>query len=107
MRPRIGPRIAAVPPPPPEPEATPAPTPEPAAAVVPLTPRRAEPREWNIWELERLLRAHSGADLARDEERSYLLIYLREFANPDGHLPADFDGVVRETFGDELDAIPY
>lgn len=101
------PRIAAVPPQPREPEAIPGPAPEPAAAVVPLTPRRSEPREWNIWELERLVRAHSGSDVSRDEERSYLLMYLREFANPDGHLPADFDGVVRETFGDELDAIPY
>ena len=35
---------------------------------------------------------------------SYLLMYLREFANADGVLPADFDGVVRETFGDVLDA---
>jgi hypothetical protein len=101
------PRLGAVPPQLPEPEAISAPTPEPVAAVVPLAPRRAEPREWNIWELERLVRAHSGADVARDEERSYLLMYLREFANPEGHLPADFDGVVRETFGDELDAIPY
>jgi hypothetical protein len=101
------PRIAAVPPPPAaKPEPIP-PTPEPAAAVVPLSPRRSEPREWNIWELERLVRAHSGADVVRDEERSYLLMYLREFASPEGHLSADFDGVVRETFGDELDAIPY
>jgi hypothetical protein len=101
------PRIAAVPPPAAEPETIPPPTPEPAAAVVPLSRRRSEPREWNIWELERLVRAHSGADVVRDEERSYLLMYLREFASPEGHLPADFDGVVRETFGDELDAIPY
>jgi hypothetical protein len=101
------PRISAVPSAPRVQEPEPKPEPEPVSSVVPLTPRRAEPREWNVWELERLVREQSGADVARDEERSYLLMYLREFANPDGHLPADFDGVVRETFGDELDAIPF
>jgi hypothetical protein len=28
-----------------------------------------------------------------------LLIELRQFANADGHLPASFDPVVRESFG--------
>ena len=36
----------------------------------------------------------------RNEERSYLLMYLREFAGPDGILPTDFDGLVRDAFGD-------
>jgi hypothetical protein len=31
-------------------------------------------------------------------------MYLREFANADGNLPSDFDAVVRESFGDVLDA---
>jgi hypothetical protein len=26
-------------------------------------------------------------------------MYLREFANADGDLPAEFDGLVRESFG--------
>jgi hypothetical protein len=80
--------------------------PEPAPTVVPLSSRRVEPREWNLWELERIVREQSGADVARDEERSFLLMYLREFASPDGVLPVDFDAVVRESFGDALDAIP-
>jgi hypothetical protein len=108
------PRILAVAPPPPEPEPEPEPEPvlvavepERATAVVPLAPRRVEPREWNLWELERIVREQSGADVARDEERSFLLMYLREFASPDGLLPADFDSVVRESFGDALDAIPW
>jgi len=100
------PRIVAAPPPP-KPEPAPAPEPEPPPAPVPLTPRRVEPREWNIWELERLVREQAGADVVRDEERTYLLMYLREFASPDGRLPADFDDVVRETFGDALDAVPW
>lgn len=58
------------------------------------------PRVWNLWDLERLSRQYAGRDSLRDEERAYLLVYLREFANADGELPIDFDGLVRESFGD-------
>ncbi len=58
------------------------------------------PRAWNLWDLERLSRADAGRDSFRDEERAYLLVYLREFASADGELPIDFDGLVRESFGD-------
>jgi len=100
------PQLVAVPAPPealrePEPEAEPEPSPA-AASVIPLSPASDGPREWNLWELERVARDHAGSDLARDEERSYLLMYLREFADPDGLLPADFDGLVRDAFGDLL-----
>jgi hypothetical protein len=101
------PRVVAVPPPPPEPVRVPEPEPEPELEpqrVVALASRRAEPREWNLWDLERIARDTAGEDAARDEERSYLLMYLRDFASPDGVLPADFDAVVRESFGDVLDA---
>jgi hypothetical protein len=104
------PVLAAVPspepePPPPQPTPEPeveAPPPEPPPAVVALPDRSPGPRRWNLWDLERLARPPTG-DTARDEERSYLLLYLREFAGPDGLLPPDFDGVVREAFGDVLD----
>jgi len=104
-RPR--PQIVAVPAPEPEPEpepevSEPEPEPEPER-VVAFIPRN-EPREWNLWELERLARNEAGGDVARDEERSYLLMYLREFAGADGTLPADFDGLVRDAFGDLLHA---
>ena len=59
------------------------------------------PRQWNIWYLERIVRERAGGDALRDEERAALLMYLREFANADGLLPVDFDGLVRESF-DEL-----
>jgi hypothetical protein len=62
------------------------------------------PRRWNLWELERLSRVVAGDDVARDEERSYLLVYLRDFASPDGLLPEDFDPLVRESFGDLIAA---
>lgn len=101
------PRLAVVPPPPPEPEPEPEiarrPEPEPEPAVVSRASRMPRPREWNLWDLERLARDRAGGDVVRDEERSYLLMYLREFAHADGALPADFDAVVRESFGDVLD----
>jgi hypothetical protein len=71
------------------------PEPEPEAAEAPDAPR-----EWNLWELERVARDNTTDDVAENEERAYLLIYLREFAGPDGNLPADFDGLVRDAFGD-------
>jgi hypothetical protein len=67
-------------------------------------PAPSGPREWNIWELERLARADSGKDVYRDEERSFLLMYLREHANAEGLLPLDFDEVVRDSFGDLVGA---
>ena len=81
----------------------PAPEPVPQRDVISLR-ARAGPVEWNLWELERLTREHSGHDAFKDEERSYLLIYLREFANADGVLPVDFDGLVRDSFGELVGA---
>jgi len=102
------PRIAVAPPPPPEPEQVrelePEPEPE-TADVVAFISANDAPREWNLWELERAARDHATDDVARNEERSYLLMYLREFAGPDGVLPADFDGLVRDAFGDVLHTV--
>ena len=98
------PRMVAVPPPPPEPEPKAEPEPEPAR-VVAFIPASEGPREWNLWELERAARDHATDDVVRNEERSYLLMYLREFAGPDGILPADFDGLVRDAFGDVLHTV--
>ncbi len=93
-------------PPPPEQRPVPAqhpvqPRPEPVAGATPLMPVGGRGgREWNIWDLERAAREAAGADAFKDEERAYLLMYLREFANADGILPADFDGLIRDSFGD-------
>jgi hypothetical protein len=73
--------------------------------VVQLPAAAASPREWNLWELDRVAREHASGDVARDEERAYLLMYLREFAGPDGVLPSDFDGLVRDAFGDVLHSV--
>ena len=101
------PRIVAVPALPPEPEPEPGSEAEPEEPdrVVTFLPANDSPREWNLWELERAARDHGGDDVARNEERSYLLMYLREFAGPDGTLPADFDALVRESFGDVLHSV--
>jgi len=98
------PRIVPAPPPLPEPELEPEQDPA-AARVVAFVSANDGPREWNLWELERAARDHASDDVARNEERSYLLMYLREFAGPDGVLPADFDGLVRDAFGDVLHTV--
>jgi hypothetical protein len=95
------PRLVPVPTPPPEPvhvpaiEPEPEPQPTPAAAVI----RIGGPRQWNVWDLERVAREHAGGDAVADEERTFLLMYLRDFAGADGLLPADFDDLVRQSFG--------
>jgi hypothetical protein len=98
------PPVVVVPPPPPESEPEPEPEPEPER-VVAFPTTSDGPREWNLWELERAARDHASDDVAQNEERSYLLMYLREFAGPDGVLPADFDGLVRDAFGDMLHSV--
>jgi hypothetical protein len=81
------------------------PEPEPAPTVVPLAAYDERPRQWNLWDLERASRDVVGTDPLLDEERSYLLMYLREFANPNGSLPEDFDALVRDSFGDVIAAM--
>lgn len=100
--PAPAPQLVAVPAPPPEPEPEPEPSrePEPEPTPVATLPLPSQPRAWNLWELERLTRERAGEDPLRDEEWGYLLVYLREYASPDGVLPLDFDGLVRESFGD-------
>jgi hypothetical protein len=85
----------------PEPVAA-APVPEPelpaGAAVVPIGVAPG-PRQWNIRDLEQLASEHAGGDPIADEERTFLLKYLRDFVGPDGMLPPDFDELVRQSFG--------
>jgi hypothetical protein len=116
------PEVAPPPPPPaPEPEPEPEPAPVPVAApvvpepvaVAPPPPPRVEPpapppppqppREWNLWDLERLARDRAG-DAARDEEWSALFVHLRQYAGTDGLLPKEFDGLVRDSFAELIHA---
>jgi hypothetical protein len=102
QEPEPGPVLVAAPPPPPEPEPEPQPEPEPEPepAVVPLVLRDSTPRTWNLWELERLAEKMNGDAAA--EERTLLLVSLREFANASGDLPVEFDALVRDAFGPGL-----
>jgi hypothetical protein len=91
----------------PSPEPVPPPEPEPVREDLPepiayLRRDGGEPREWNIWELERLAREGESRDPGRDQELAFLLLELRQFANADGQLPVSFDAVVRESFGELL-----
>ena len=80
----------------PEPEREPAPDPEPE----PERGRSLAPREWNIWELQHLVRERP--DDERNEEWSALIASLRDFARVDGTLPGEFDQLVRDSFGELL-----
>jgi len=93
--------ILAVVPPIPEPVPEPEPEPEPQPEVVPLALRDPTRRAWNIWDLEQLASTLDG-DPEKVEERSLLLLHLREFASAAGELPANFDPLVREAFGADL-----
>jgi hypothetical protein len=64
------------------------------------------PREWNIWDLERLARAETQKNPERRDEWSFLFVHLRQFANADGVLPTEFDSLVRESFGGLLESQP-
>jgi hypothetical protein len=80
-----------------EPEREPEPQPEPEPEPQPVA---SAPWSWNVWNLERVVRERAAAN----DELNYLLLYLREYANPAGMLPPDFDALVRESFGDLLAA---
>lgn len=82
-----------------EPEPEREPEPEPEAELTPEEEReRWQPRSWNLWELERAARERGDAN----EERDFLFLYLRDYADPTGTLPVDFDGLVRDSFADLL-----
>ena len=78
--------------------AAPEPEPEPVAV--------AEPGDWNLAELERLVREHAHAYPERAEEWGYYLESMRGFAGPDGRLPTTLDWLVWDTFGDLLGRPP-
>jgi hypothetical protein len=98
-------RLRSVPAPRPR-EQRPQPPPPPAPApstVVAFQPRTPVPRRWNLWDLERIARAAARDNPERRDEFSFLFVHLRQFADADGSLPAEFDGLVRESFGGLLD----
>jgi len=104
--PEAKPVLTVAPPPPPQsPPATEREAPPEPEVVVPLVRRDSTPREWNVWDLERITSEQEGQNLGRDEERALLLMSLRQFANASGDLPVDFDPLIREAFGTALDEL--
>jgi hypothetical protein len=96
--------VAEAPPPPPPPPPEPADMPAAPAYQAPPEPEPpAAPREWNLWDLERKAKEQAG-EAARDEEWSALFVHLRQFANAEGVLPMEFDDLVRESFGELIQA---
>jgi hypothetical protein len=78
--------------------------PEPEPKPEPESVLSGPPREWSVWDLQRIAREHP--EHPRQEEWTALILSLREFARADGMLPVDFDPLVRESFGGLLVAEP-
>ena len=78
---------------------------EPVAEKVSNTAHRPlpAPREWNLWDLERKAREPGGYAI-RDAEWAALFVHLREFASAEGTLPKEFDELVRQSFGELIQA---
>jgi hypothetical protein len=75
----------------------------PAPILLPAAaPPVVQSRRWNVFELENRARPIVSKDAARDEEISFMLLYLREFADVDGDLNEEFDTFIRESFPDLL-----
>jgi hypothetical protein len=74
------------------------------SAPPPPSPPPVPPaQEWNLWDLERRAREQGGTG-PQAEEWSALFTHLRVFANADGVLPKEFDGLVRESFPTLIEA---
>jgi capsular polysaccharide biosynthesis protein len=71
---------------------------EPAPATE--APGPAGDGRWNLFALERLVEQHGEEFPDRLDEWSSYLYFLREYANPDGSVPASFDGLIEDTFGE-------
>jgi hypothetical protein len=59
--------------------------------------------DWDIFELTQLMGEHEQQDPIRRVEREQVLYFLREHTSLDGRIPPEFDGLIRETFGELLD----
>jgi capsular polysaccharide biosynthesis protein len=107
--PQPEPSPAPQPEPVPEPEPTPEPVPVQQAQPVAEPPPVAEPQpaavpgDWNLGELERLVREHAAEFPDRAQEWEIYLDSMRDYAGPDGRLPASLDWLVWDTFGDVLE----
>jgi capsular polysaccharide biosynthesis protein len=89
--------IRPVPQPQPQPESEPEPE-LPPAAVVSITGHPAG----NVLALERLVEQRAAEFPDRAEEWRYYVVYLRDFAGPDGSLPDSLASLIADVFADLL-----
>lgn len=89
----------------PEPEPEPPPLvepPRPAADPQPFVAQAVDGVEqtgaWNLMVLERLVNDRGDEFPDRRDEWASYLYFLREYAEPDGTVPASFDWLIQETF---------
>ena len=64
----------------------------------------AGPRQWNLWDLERLTRERSGGDAAQTRSARSCSCTCASSRDPTASLPVDFDGLVRDSFGELVGA---
>ena len=83
-------------------EAAPSP-PEPAIAASAPEVFAGPAGEWSFIDLERLVRERGGEFPGRREEWEIYLDSIRDYAGPEGQLPASLDWLVWETFGELLE----
>jgi len=76
--------------------------PSPEPAPTPSAPRvSGRFRDgWNLRDLEALVRERTDAGQAQQDEWAAYLFFLREHADADGNLPASFDSLLDDVFGD-------
>jgi O-antigen ligase len=79
-----------------------APPPPPALAAVPAS-AGPEAGGHRLEDLERLVAARGDEHPERVEEWRYYLLYLRDYSDPDGYLPASVDWLIADVFGDLLE----
>ena len=100
------PPLVPVPSPPPVEPAAP-PTVRPAAAAPAVIDMRtrvtAQPRRWNLWDLERRARDEASTIRSGTRSGSTCSSTCASSPTPDGSLPTEFDGLVRESFGELLE----
>jgi hypothetical protein len=64
------------------------------------------PEGWNLWDLELRASERAGENQLRDEEWHALFVSLREYAQPDGTLPSEFDALVQDSFAELISRRP-
>ncbi len=87
----------------PDPQPEPEPLPEPPPEPLPGPPAAVGgPGAYNLLALERLVEERRNGHPERAEEWATYLFFLREHAAPDGTVPASFDWLIEDTFGEIL-----